>query len=797
MEARLTGEDLAARYTDVEWRSRYLELVNVATLLRNSVIAANYRVPDEFNMALCLSDAGTRLQAALTTKHDVPAKDARLMCLLEIATDELLVDLEKTNFDALVSSISKQITSGALRYPNIYGGILYRRAASLFPDRRDRLNVEETRELLDGTPPGIFQTGGIVVGPLGALRAAHARWLPPTLRVPLQHCSDVTCHLVHATYLSTDYDAQINQNLPKITKAIERHDQARGAWTELAGIIAEIEDLPYDDFNMTGVPVCLGDCFTETELVAIAQRLEIDLSSLGQRDPDRSALMQLIWLRSDLEVSQAIDSLVHGGDISVPADEIRRPRLASVEVGTYELRTEIGRHGVRVKPTAAGLPHLRLARLVSHLYDVTSAAGQAELSWQLRGVEGVALEDKIEQFLRVTPPPEVVARLVLSRREHVLAALDELRIDPRDVNLDDLGPSFSDAAVAERLLWKLGFDLDMSESMAADFERKRESVSRALRDAQASSVVDIEMIRGEGRRLFISLEGLLADSLSFAWWSMLTDHLNAPRPFTFMPSLAEGAWGSIADHSSKSPAIRTLPKPGPPTLGPLCRAFGVLADMLRHRQASAATFQRSREGLPAWFQKSELREFPFKHTVPYLDLLPRAQESIADGLVQVSETLERSAVHRVRNNVSHFQRSLSSIEEVERAVQGAAQAVARLDRMGFVRIPYRVSRTSTDEWARSIVVMRSQQGDEITFSRPSRVGYVGMPFRTTPQYLVREAVFCSPNEVLRFAAGADSEFADMWSDYPLPRRATRSRFTTEPASASSVVNDTHSVLPGV
>jgi len=792
--SRITGEDLAAQHTDPEWRNQFLTLVNVVTLLRNSVIPANYKIPDILNKAFALTEAGTRLQSVLTTKHDVPPKEARLMCLLEIAADDLLVSLEKTDFESLIHEISTQVRDGVLRYPNIFGGDLYRRAAELFPDRRERLSSDETRELLDGTPQGVFQVGPIVVGPLGAMISEQRRWLPPDLRVPLQHCADLTCRRVHATHLSTDYDAPINQHFPKMTKVIERRDVVRGAWTEFTGILSEAEDLPYDDLNMTGFCFALGDCFTEGELAQIADRLDVthDAPLAGL---DRATLMQLLWLRSDVELAQAVDALVHTGDVRIPKSEVRRPRLAAIQVGSYGLRTEIGHRGVRQKPESPGIPHLRLSRLIAHLYDRSEPEGLADLSWHMRSVDGATLDDRLEEYLRLTSPAQVVSELVLSRRGHVERALAEMRIDKSEVRLGDLGPADSDEDIVQTLLWKLGFEPEISGSVSADFTENGARMSRAIREAQASAIVDVESIREAGRRLFISLEGVLEDALEYAWWAMMSDHVTAEKPFTHLPSATKPAWDALESWgSTRGSRVRFT---GTRTLFPLCRAFGVLADMLENAASNAAAHQRDPSSLPKWVEHTELKEFPYRHTVAFLDLVPFSQGVIIAGLRDVTSVLEGASVSRVRNAMSHFQRSSSNIDDVEKAVLAATQAVERLDRLGFIRVPYTATRITSDEWSRSVVVMRTRDGDEVSFSRPSRIGYVGMPSHTSPQYLVRSAILASPNETLRFRTGDDSPFTEMWSGYPIPRRARRGRFAQEQTTATSVAAASHAVLPQV
>lgn len=718
-----------------------------------------------------------------------------MMCLLEIAHNEPFVDLTRTDLDAIEREVSMQIEKSALRYPFIYGGLLYRRAAELFPDRRVQLNSDETVELLDGAPQGVFQVGDLVVGPYGLRKSDQTRWLTPETRIPLQHCSDVTCRRVHVTALSTDYDASINQHLHKVPKAFGRSEVVAGAWTEFAGLISEAEDQPYDDFNMMGVPAALGDCFDDHELAAIARGLGVEIPKSEDSAELRSRLLQLIWLKRDVEIVRAIDALVDSGDIEMGEGEVRRPRLAVVEVGTYRLRTEVGRFGVRLTPDSSEVPHLRLTRMVSHLYDLSHEEDRVELAWQLRGVDGSSLEERLEDYLRLTPPAEVVRSLVMSRRRNVEQALAELRVDAASANLGELLPADDDEKFVGRILWKLGFDLDLQPAASSDFRKRHAEMRQTLRDAEISSVVDVERVREVGLGLFISLEGLLQECLEFSWWALCTDHLTAGRPFTYKPSQGAAAWAALDSYQQTLQGVEKIRLGTPRTLYALGQSFDLLARFLESLVANPEPLVRAPETLPSWVEQTELKEFRLRHTVPFLDLTDTSRERILSGFRRVSRFMKEGNVSGIRNSMAHFQRSSSDFGAVDDAISAAGRVVEIIQNLGLIRVEYRMSRTTLDEWGRALVVMRSAEGDEVTFSRPSRIGYVGLPGLGVPQYLVRSAVFGSPNEILRFRAGVDSPYDEMWEGYPLPRRPRRGRFEIEADSAAAVAQASHAVLP--
>jgi len=791
-----TGDDLAAEYTDPGWRARYLRLVDVVTLLRQCVIGPSFKIPDRMNSAIVLTEYGARLQSDLTTKHEVPAKEARMMCLLEIAHDEPIVDLDKTNLDLLIDEISLCVQKNAIRYPFMYGGYLYRRAAEIFPDRRNQLNSSETVELLDGQPCGVFQVGDLVVGPRGVLRSDEGRWVPPTMKVPLQHCGDLTCRRPHVTSLSTDYDAPINQHLPKITKLLTDATVARGAWTDFTGLLWQGASRPFDDMDFVGVPVALGDCLTESELKLVAGHLDLEVPDL-EGAALRAHLLQSIWTKTDDEIAKTVDFLISSGDIELAPHEVRRSPLVDIAVGSFSLRVEMGTHGLRLRPDDGEVPLLRLRRLITHLYDLSTEADVSELKWQLRTIDGDDVRERLEEYLRVTPPSAAIATLVLSRRQNVQHAMDELAIES-GVSLGEIGPASDDASVVEKLMWKLGFPQDLQPSQAAEFWQLFKEAKQAMRDARGSAVLDLPRLREVLRELFISLEGLLGDTIDFSWWCLMTDHLAAPRPFTYTPSQGESAWSELASHaaSGSGPEKLRLGDRRKRTLHPLGQSFAVLASLLQKCESARDTSRRSDEAIPKWATQTELKEFPLLHAIPFLDLTDSARNAILNGLERVSRVLKDGNVSGLRNQVSHFQRSTSNLDDVERAIAASGEAVEVLEALGLIRAEYRASRTERDEWARLVIHMRSAAGDELTFSRPSRVGLVGLPSLQSPQYVVRSAVFSSPKEVLRFKAGVDSPFSEMWAGFPLPRTKRPGVLDQSLEPASDIARASYGVLPG-
>jgi len=211
-----TKFELARDHADPDWQQQFLRILALTSTLRESIISSDYRIPDEINNAIYLTQYGSDIAQTLTKKHDVPYKEAKMLCFLILAYRDLLVDIEKTNYPVLVDEIGKHIKDGIIRHPFVFGRVLYDKAAELFPDEHKYLSVSDTSRLLEGTPCGVWQAGELTMGPYGLVKSFEERQLSPRTKIPLQHCSDPSCDILHYVQLTTDYEAPINSHRPKL-----------------------------------------------------------------------------------------------------------------------------------------------------------------------------------------------------------------------------------------------------------------------------------------------------------------------------------------------------------------------------------------------------------------------------------------------------------------------------------------------------------------------------------------------------------------------------------------------------
>ncbi|GAA1767035.1 hypothetical protein [Agromyces humatus] len=760
--AGATAEQLLEVHTEKGWRSRFVDVSDLLDILRDCIIADDYTIPDDLNNALILTDRGNSLKSRLIRKEEVPAKEAHLMCALVLGHDELFVDVSATEIDALTASIGRQIKNRQIRFPFIYSRDLYDAFADQFEEEKDSISTEETIKLLDKIPAGVFQYGRFVIGPSGISQSPFQRALRFSKRVPAFHCSDPVCRDLHSVVLTTGYKAGINAQRDKLEQLLESSSEPAADWSGLAMEINRITDSHFGNHWHAPVVTLLGDCLSIDELRMV-------LSSQGESADNlaRPRALEVALLRSDKALVAALDQLVQAGDIKVPTGEIRAPiSTAHLRSGAFRLRPQLGERGVRSVSGDPGLPTLRERELVKQLYLAENEQERHELDWQLRSLDGVSLEVRLDDYIRTRTPAEALTRLVLARSSSAIAASEI-------AGLGDL-EGVSDDELIARLTWKLGFDLDGAEDAHAPFWRQHEKLSAIVQSWLGAGPGDADEFKGQASTYFSTLEGVLEETLAFAAWALLRDHINAPRPFSY-DNEADRTRGlellqdAYAEWTAKRPK-ETLRFTGRLTMFTLARGFGVLSEALGAVRAAPDALLRNRQDFPDYATRSALQRFPFESTVPFLDLAEHSQERIIEGLREVERTLDPLVLSRVRNDYSHYRRTSPELAGMEATLEAVGRGVRAIENLGFGLNLCQPSSETTDRWGRRRVDFVGPRSLRHTFARPSSLDWVGLPSLRKPQYLVRAAAFDDANEVLRFTRQYESEFSRMWDNYPRPRK---------------------------
>lgn len=774
MAEQLTVEQLSEKYSDTTQRRRLLDFMHLKDLLTDCIITKDYLVTDALHGPLDLTEHGKGVSDQARRKG-VPFQEARLLCLLELFGADLLIDIDQTNIDVIVREISNHIRAGKLLYPFANGDILYSRMATLHEEPKSFLSSDETQELLQDTPQGVFQMGRFVTGPYGLLQSDATRLIPATKHIPLQSCADVSCDRVHFCHLSTDYDAPINQHYATFRKVLERKQRRKRIWTQFLATFAETSTGSFDDTRYEPVLTLIGDALDDFELKLLLAwlldhtngRLRELASNLGIRGRseqavstlNRAEILQVVHLCKGKTIAEGIDSLVLDNMISVPPSEIRRTVVNhEITYGRYQLDAEISQYGVRINSRTAAIAPLRLRRLIHTMYDFDSQRDREEIEWQLRSHGTDSVEERVSRYIHSGNLHDLLAKLALARKSNVIVASEQLAFR------DDVHRSDED--LVNTMMWKLGFDIESNEDPNFRFLQLHDEAMAVLRQHGVGLEADFrEKLRKATVNYFVELEYLLESSLCFVTWALTTDHIMQSRPFVYQHE-------KVRDGSLELLNVGTGEEEHHVDFGELnslyalCRGYGILGDILQIDLVDKDKYTRSASSMPGWVRRQALQRFPFRHTRAFLDLADVSQERIISELKDVSRLLVSANISEIRNRLLHASRSTTELEYLTTSLEIVRDVISRLEGSGFCRLPYRPLYKTYDSYHRSRVVLANARRFETEIFVPTGHEWLRMPATAESQYIMSLATLSSNSLCLRFSNEPDSRFSKMWAEFP-------------------------------
>lgn len=763
-------------------RMRLFNFMNISMMLGDSIITKDYQVPIPLASAIELTTYGKDISDQ-ARRRQVPYNDIRMLCLLEIFNADL-VDIEKTNEEAIIKIVDKQIRDRELLFPFTNGRLLYDKYfESHSNDTASYLTPEETLRLLAGIPQGIAQYGQWVTGPYGLIRSQSSRLITADRNIPVRHCPDPSCTAIHHTFLATSKDASVNKSRERFTKLLEREDGASQsetrqgkAWTRFVNNISDDFLSVYSDDAIEPVIVLIGDALADgelrklfnylleqpdTNLRELTFKVATSASPPSAADLNRAQLLQLIMSVGNIALTAAIDQLVSIDEIVIPFGEIRRPVInRRVRFGLHGLHAELGSYGVRVVASGSSLAPLRARSLVEHMYRLDDEADRQELDWQLRDEPSDSLEAKLEHYLQTRDPRSSIGTLVLARRSNAVVATTSLGIGDVARTADD--------DLVNSILWKLGFSIHGSERLHDQFWRSHDAMlQHARRGVTTSAPADREEIRRLAVTYFTSLETLLNDSLAYTTWALCTDHYLSSKPFVYRPHIdMMKAFETLNQQGGRVSNSERLSKKN--TLYPLTRGFGRLAELLASYDGSPEQKIRSKDDLPEWVGVQSLERFPFIHTTAFLDLLPDCRASILRVLTTITDRFVAADITTTRNDWLHGSRSGSAanLDRLREGLEDVREAVLSIEENGFSRQIFDSLSDLVDGDGRRTAILANNMGRQVHLFGPSPFAWLRLPGLRESQYVMNAARFAEPTECLRFTVEVESEYSKMWDNFP-------------------------------
>lgn len=759
-------------------RDRITRLFGLRTILENVVLPADYVVDEAWEHVVVLSESATAfLETHPRLTEDYSAAVLSLAFFVDLYHHDLWIDVHRTDHDAVKGLVDGEVRSGRLRLPYRFGRLLYDRFNDSPPgDRLEHLDHKEADALLAGTPQGVYQVGYYVTGPLGIVSSAALRYTPPSLFLPLWHCSDTGCRALHYVYLMPPPVAVVNA-----LHAIRTIESAvlgpSSEWRLEALCRAEpVNDLrPFYDLTSA-----LAEAVVEDERRYLLRGLLGSDSGSALRNLiaektdrahangpptevtgrlDDATRLQLLLTLTDRELVRALDRAIVSGGIRIPLYEQRASRLQPPREGDEDLVTDLSVFGARGRHSA---PLLQAMSAIWQAYETTN--NLEELGWRLRKRAGAPPRSALGEYLQRVAPGEAIRELVLPSMPIALAIGERFGID--------IYSEADNTLLVDRILWKLGFNPPRYEG---DYQQLRDRIQQfadtLLRVGAVRAEKDRELIRSAGVNLFVSVEGFLEHLVAYNVWILSSDHFLATA-FTYSGADALSQVASILDVSIRSGDADCRWNPeGGNTLGTTLAYASAAVDWIRSLAArDSAVVARPAEDLPH-FADAQERVFRFRHVQLWGDADVGALRSHAELFANVVRKINQASVATLRNGLDH-QRTPEEFPSLEAMLACAARLRDALDLADIHRLvpkTFWLRSRKEDLFGRVEFVLEDYQGRTIAVSGPSvAVSLVALRF-SEPYLIAPGGLLSDVGAELRFRVKEASPFSRYWENYPRRR----------------------------
>lgn len=768
--------ELAARIRELPNSERLHELYGAALFADMAFYVRDFEPAPQWETVVQLSERGKQcLAGALSGGIHIGGPMAHFTLFRIFYHSDLLVDHLETDLESVLALLQELHSGRQATWPYAFGRLLYDKFNDSFSgNNTERIEADEANALLEGTPQGIFQVGTLLSGPLGFLRSAEERVLPPTLELSLWHCSDTGCRAKHDVKLEQYAGAAKSAG-----RAIARFlaDKWGPAWEWHVPLLRLKQKekcpsgRPFNDLPALISDCVIGDermCLTSRALrsrhspvIASAVRKAYNIAGSPEEAAERLSAEeqhQVLLLLPDQELVACIDELVSEKQIRIPPSELRSPR-------TYTFGSRSGNSSLLSSLGLRSVGHPPPIGFAGRLWNAYSVLGLLEdLDWRLRDHGGATLRHRLLDSLRLHGPEATVRELVLPFRT-VMTTLSE-QTNFRLYHGED------EASTVRRLLWKFGYNLPRyEEEYALLRHRISEFKQCALRLPLAPSEADRAEVRAVGVNLFVSVEHFLEDLVCYNVWMLASDHFTGTN-FSYTKHRALEAVSATLGTEVLSGSERfQWSEDGRNTIGCLLAYFEAFRTWVKGRgEADKAPVRRREEDYPH-FAKDPLLVFPFKHTALWADTPPETLAVYLDVLGKVCTQLSQASLMVVRNGLDH-KREDEEFPDSDRLLACASRLEQVVDIADSCRLIPKLFwgiKAEEDLHAITCDTLQDYRGMAISLWDPGMAAGMGQRVFGVP-YLVAPFDFVGePNSILVFTVSPATPYQDYWEGFPRRR----------------------------
>jgi hypothetical protein len=743
------------------------------------VFADDYRSSDDWKSALTLTKYGNATLAELgPSLVGVPDAEILQAFFIKFFHHELFIDHRKTDSLIVRQILQRELLHERIRLPHRFGRLLYDRFNDTYLDTRtDHLMPPDVQRLLQGTPVGVYQLGKMVSGPLGITDSKESRSIPPTLDLPLWHCSDTGCGALHEVEMLQP-SATVLDILARIKKALFDHVGPSSEWASaLSWLIHEDRFRRYVDL----VPL-IADCIPgrdRTTLLEMAlhtphkEMLRAILALPPRQDSDAAgpaaviasrlssdAQLQLLLSLSDKDLVGLIDEAVFSKAIRIPIGEIREITYTSPRHSS-DSGSQLSALGLRSVEEPAVV---NLVSSIRRSYQLLGLGG--ELDWRVRRDGTKSTYEALVTFVREHGPAQSLRELVLSSARITAAICESFQIPLEHA-------SGTDSLTVERVLWKLGFSpMQFDDSIS----RLRARLSDLKQTVLASTPINTEdareRVRAAGVNVFVSFEEFTDRLVSYCIWLLASDHFLGTSMNYSSPDARHSVAKTLGESLRTGDKTVVWNRDGVNDLGTLLRYLRAAVEWVQTLVSMNRDALLRREAELPHFADDERLHFPFRHIALWADSDPNELRSYADLFSRVVKLIEESEPASVRNGLDHFREGeqFPTADKLLACVTRLDQAVELADENRLLPKVFWLYAKKEDRFGIVEFEFRDSAGHRTFSFGPPLVSVLEPPSYESACLIAPGNLLGSPNSSLIFHLTEPSEFSAYWKNYPRRRR---------------------------
>ncbi len=698
---------------------------------------------------------------------------------------DILIDVEGSDLEGIRAVLDVEALKGRIRWPYRFGRLLYNKYNSQFPEGEIAFLIsEQIAEFLNDTPQGVYQIGTLLSGPLGFLTSRENRFIPPSLEMPLWHCSDPGCSRFHTVGF-------LPPNIAPVVEAYARLDEGArklgppSPWrSQLARLGRKDKVVEADGRLYADLPAVLGGNIVGVERTKLLARvlksehaswLRQIIGAPPRRKQQAEGIaedvasklseaeqVQLLLLLPDSDLVTQIDQAIFSREIPIPPNEVRKSDATQV-VWRNDPSSEVSSLGIRAARTR---PLITLFSVVWEAYQALNLVD--ELDWKLHKGPERSSRDALASYVEGAGPAAAVRQLIMSSKPISLRISDELGLALNEQDDPDV--------LADRFLWKLGFspfryDTEYSV-LRARMNQFRETL---LQIGEIKSEASREAIRSTGVNLFVSVEHFLEHLIAFNIWLLVSDHFLKTR-FVYEAEAAVASVSSALEpiNTTEGQSIQWN-KNGGNTLGVLLAYLSqavkwieALPERERHPLA------REEHDIPSYANSSE-RVFPLKHYEMWADSDSRELSLFAHGFKTVANQLSRANLASIRNGLDHHRSedAFPTAEGMIACVTWLKDGLDYADLHRYIPKTFWLQSRSEDQFGGRQYMLQDYLDRPLALRGPSILTGVPLATFNKPLIIAPGNLLGLPNAELKFRVEDRSAFSKYWEGFPLRRQVEK------------------------